>query len=516
MDRRKMLATIGVVGASALLGKSLQGVQASSVTEMVYGTGPSQADEINYKYATGLTERTVAERLRDRVSVKDYGARGDDNTNDTAAINAAIAAVFGAGGGTVYVPKGTYLIDAVRPPGSGAGGVQLKSNVSLVLDQGAVFQALPNNQGTYMIISIFDCVRASVIGGTLIGERYTHTGTTGEWGMGIHIQRSQQVFVQGVNIRDCWGDGFYVRASSGTIVNCVCDNNRRQGMSIVSANNLYINGCVFQNTNGALPEAGVDIEPDNAADHVRHVVFENCQFLNNAGRGFAADIRNGTVCEHIQLINCVSQGNIRHSAIVLTRGGATTRHIAFRGCRFDEVRFGVTASPEPIDYIVMDQVTCKLIEFCNVTHAVIANSFVLGGGVTFQGSSDVVVTRTTISDAPAHAFSFIPGISKRITLDQLTIHQAVGSGIAAQLTTVQHLQVTGCVIRDCGGSGLTGGGHDGAFTTNLIINHALYGIDADPSIRSNLVTGNRVSGNGAGAVRGLTDPSHVIANNIGF
>ncbi|GAA3413777.1 hypothetical protein ACFFNY_32555 [Paenibacillus hodogayensis] len=52
MDRRKMLAAIGVAGASALLGKSLQTVQASSVTEMVYGTGPSQADEVNYKYAS--------------------------------------------------------------------------------------------------------------------------------------------------------------------------------------------------------------------------------------------------------------------------------------------------------------------------------------------------------------------------------------------------------------------------------------------------------------------------------
>ncbi|GAA3413779.1 glycosyl hydrolase family 28-related protein [Paenibacillus hodogayensis] len=184
--------------------------------------------------------------MRDRVSVRDYGARGDGNTNDTAAINAAINAVFAAGGGTVYVPKGTYLIDAVRPTGNIAGGVQLKSRVTLVLDQGAVLQALPNNQTLTMVIAMFNCVRAGVIGGTIIGERDTHIGTTGEWGMGIYLNNSKQSFIQGVHIRNCWGDGIFVRASLGTIAHCVCDNNRRQGMSIVDANDLYIYDCIFQ------------------------------------------------------------------------------------------------------------------------------------------------------------------------------------------------------------------------------------------------------------------------------
>lgn len=46
------------------------------------------------------------------VNVKDprYGATGDGVTDDTAAIVAAIAAVFAAGGGTVYFPVGTYKI----------------------------------------------------------------------------------------------------------------------------------------------------------------------------------------------------------------------------------------------------------------------------------------------------------------------------------------------------------------------------------------------------------------------
>ena len=44
------------------------------------------------------------------ANVLDYGAKGDNATNDTTAIQAAIDAVFAAGGGTVYFPQGTYLV----------------------------------------------------------------------------------------------------------------------------------------------------------------------------------------------------------------------------------------------------------------------------------------------------------------------------------------------------------------------------------------------------------------------
>lgn len=56
-------------------------------------------------------------------NVKDFGATGDGVTDDTAAINATIVACNAAGGGTVYLPVGSYLV-------SGAG-ISLLSGVTL-------------------------------------------------------------------------------------------------------------------------------------------------------------------------------------------------------------------------------------------------------------------------------------------------------------------------------------------------------------------------------------------------
>ena len=47
------------------------------------------------------------------VNVRDFGAEGDGETDDTAAVQAAIDRVHDAGGGYVYLPAGTYRLNAV-------------------------------------------------------------------------------------------------------------------------------------------------------------------------------------------------------------------------------------------------------------------------------------------------------------------------------------------------------------------------------------------------------------------
>jgi hypothetical protein len=60
---------------------------------------------------TGATQRTALDKLRDVVSVKDFGAVGDGVTNDTAAFQAAWSAIQ-ATGGTIVIPTGVYLLNS--------------------------------------------------------------------------------------------------------------------------------------------------------------------------------------------------------------------------------------------------------------------------------------------------------------------------------------------------------------------------------------------------------------------
>jgi len=79
-------------------------IPAGTITDLqVNATANINATKLAFTQSgTGATTRTVEAKLRDVVSVKDFGAVGDGVADDTAAFNAAAAA-----SSDVFVPNGT-------------------------------------------------------------------------------------------------------------------------------------------------------------------------------------------------------------------------------------------------------------------------------------------------------------------------------------------------------------------------------------------------------------------------
>lgn len=82
----------------------------------VSGISPN-ASGVQYDPAgTGAVSTTVQAKLRETVSVKDFGAVGDGMTDDTAAIQAAITKASVTNGAKVFLPVGIYKVTGLTVP----------------------------------------------------------------------------------------------------------------------------------------------------------------------------------------------------------------------------------------------------------------------------------------------------------------------------------------------------------------------------------------------------------------
>ena len=232
--------------------------------------------------------------------------RTADETDDTAAFNAAINALDSTCN-TVYVPAGTYRIEAQK-------GIRFKKNVNFIMSENAVLKAIDNSNTHYNILYVRDVRNVTISGGRIIGERYEHGGTSGEWGMGIGIYDCSNVTVSNVAVSDCWGDGIYIGSkrddepdagSDGIeIINCNLNNNRRNNLSIVCVDNVTVDGCTFKNAGGTAPGYGIDIEPNYPTNPSEHITISDSLFEGNA----MAAMGIITAANDVRLENCTLNG----------------------------------------------------------------------------------------------------------------------------------------------------------------------------------------------------------------
>jgi polygalacturonase len=220
------------------------------------------------------------------IDVRNMGAMGNGVNDDTAAFQAAFNALP-VSGGTVVVPNGTYMINAVT-------GISMPAHSRLSMDASAELSAIPNDSERSAVIKVLNVNNVEILGGHIVGERLKHQGTAGEWGYAIDVEGSNTVSVHDIGLSNCWGDGMMVTATGtgsgqvmakGITINRVTStNNRRQGMTIGPAQQVYVVNSSFTGSNGIAPQAGIDIEPETQGT-TTNVRIESSVLSNNVGNG---------------------------------------------------------------------------------------------------------------------------------------------------------------------------------------------------------------------------------------
>lgn len=158
---------------------------------------------------TGATARTVQGKLREIVSVKDFGAVGDGVADDTAAIQAAIDAlkptsISGLGlpnrSAIIYIPVGTYLVSAP---------INMYSGITLTGEGAAsTLKAAPSL--TTRIINLTDTVIGQCRWVEISRLNFEGTGTVRA------IKSSATNFLNSIICDNTFNIGFCIDLSPGT------------------------------------------------------------------------------------------------------------------------------------------------------------------------------------------------------------------------------------------------------------------------------------------------------------
>tara|TARA_R100001082_G_scaffold59546_1_gene33035 strand:+ start:740 stop:3163 length:2424 start_codon:yes stop_codon:yes gene_type:complete len=198
---------------------------------------------------TGASARTVDSKLKDVVSVKDFGAVGDGTTNDTTAIQAAIDAAD-----YIIFPKGIYKIDIPdtaieadhQDPEKHRNiyfGLEIKGSGKTLKGNNATLKlGTPSGITTHIAFGIgtksANTINNTIIEGLNIDLDHTTNGSRVEQIRGIAFANSD-----GIKISHCklFNEGTHDGPTSGGY-----------GMSFVGSKDISVSNCQFENISGGI------------------------------------------------------------------------------------------------------------------------------------------------------------------------------------------------------------------------------------------------------------------------
>lgn len=301
------------------------------------------------------------------LNVKDFGATGNGTTVDSTAFQNAINAASTAGGGTVYVPQGTYVINAVY----------LASNVALV--------------GAGMGASVLLLNPASTPGTDAIVIRVANGSTTAASYVTVRdltIDGNKSVFSNPTNKVY----GYYLGTNTlGLVTDCVVSrvefrNCPTYALDIVNALRVAVTDCFSHDNGGTLGSfnncSGFEVLGDD-------IVLENCRAVNNANKGFIAG-ESGVPHKRIRMVGCTAQSN--SSDGFNFHDGVTDSGIVACNSR-DNLNAGINISSSSIrNSIIGNTLTGNAnngIRLDNTTYAIVSNNICDANATASSGNPEL-------------------------------------------------------------------------------------------------------------------------------
>ena len=167
-----------------------------------------------------------------------------------------------------------------------------------------------------------------------------------EWRHTLSILRAENVTVKDLVILSSGGDGIYPNGAKNVLLeNLKVYDHNRQGMSPISVSGLTVRRCEFNDTCGAPPQCGLDMEPNREKDRFIDVVYEDCVFNGNASHGIDLYFGNLTAKSRpvsITFRRCVAKGNRNNGVSFMTgnplniqKRGHVGGTVRFEDCRFE-------------------------------------------------------------------------------------------------------------------------------------------------------------------------------------
>lgn len=217
-----------------------------------------------------------------------------------------------------------------------------RDNVTVILEDGVTLRGLaggfPDTRDGIWRIHGRTNVKLIGYGATCVMNKPEYTG---EWRAIVRMGTSEAITVEGLVLRSAPGDGLIIGAGSKniTVRNVVCDDNKRNAISVIYADGLLIEGCALINTAGTAPEAGIDIEPDTGTQIVKDVVIRDTVFAGNRKYSFEINLMRYTATSTPAsvLVERCYMGPTADAVVHVQPGtkGPASGSVVFRDCVFD-------------------------------------------------------------------------------------------------------------------------------------------------------------------------------------